>query len=373
MISVFRDKGHRVRKVYIPFRDFDNEPEFETKFHDELRCGSFDFVFTFNFFPIISKVAKEADIPYISWIFDMPHTTLDSPQAANAINHIFVFDGMMYQTLKARGGECHLYHMPLPVNTGRITKELGEPPQNCGSRYDVSFVGQLYEKCLFNQIRYLPDYLDGYLSGIACAQQKVYGYNMVNELLAPDILEELAKYVQLEIPENYATTYGDMFVDMFHAKITSQERICLLNKVAGAFELNLFTRSDCQLVPDARYCGTVDYVREMPAVFRTSKINLNITLRSIVSGIPLRAMDIMGAGGFLLSNYQPELCEFFTENEDCVLFESEEDMMGKVEYYLSHEKERKEIACNGYRKVRDNFSYEILTDKILSLVFDQET
>ena len=38
-------------------------------------------------------------------------------------------------------------------------------------------------------------------------------------------------------------------------------------------------------------------------MFANSKVNLNITLRNIKTGIPLRALDIMGAGGFLLTNY----------------------------------------------------------------------
>lgn len=372
MIETLTKKGHEVRRVHIPFEDYDNDPKFETQLSAELKRQNYDFVFTFNFFPIISKVAMAAEVPYISWIFDMPHATLDSPHFANSVNHIFVFDSVLWQTLSNRGSQCHVYHMPLPVNTDRLARQLGEPPQNCGSRYDVSFVGQLYEKCLYNQIQYLPDYLNGYLMGIMEAQQKVYGYNMVRELLTPDILEGLGKYVGLEITDGYVTTYRDKFADLLNARITSEERIRLLNQAAGKYAVTLFSDSDGKMVPGAAYGGTVDYVLEMPGVFRTSKINLNITLRSIVSGIPLRGMDIMGAGGFLLSNYQPELCEYFKENEDCVLFESEEDMMNKIEYYLSHEKERNEIAVNGYRKIRDNYSCDILTDKVLSLVFGEQ-
>lgn len=71
--------------------------------------------------------------------------------------------------------------------------------------------------------------------------------------------------------------------------------------------------------------GTVSYTAEMPDVFYRSKINLNLTLRSITSGIPLRA-DILGCGGFLLSNYQPELCEYFTPDVDFVYFNDMDDL-----------------------------------------------
>ena len=117
--------------------------------------------------------------------------------------------------------------------------------------------------------------------------------------------------------------------------------------------------------------GAVDYYAEMPYVFANSKINLNISLRSIQSGIPLRAMDIMGAGGFLLSNFQADFLDYFIPNEDFVYYESEEDLVEKVIYYLNHEKERFEIAHNGHEKVKKNHSFEIFFSNIFSIVFSK--
>ena len=112
--------------------------------------------------------------------------------------------------------------------------------------------------------------------------------------------------------------------------------------------------------------GEVHYMYEMPLVFKYSKINLNITLRSIRNGIPLRAMDIMGAGGFLLTNYQNDLSECFTIGEDLDIYTSPDDLLSKCEYYLSHEKERIEIAENGYQKVLNHYTYEKQLQKMLS-------
>lgn len=105
-------------------------------------------------------------------------------------------------------------------------------------------------------------------------------------------------------------------------------------------------------MPEAQFMGPIDWEESMPAVFKHSRINLNITLRSIQTGILLRAFDIMGAGGFLLSNYQEDFLDYFIPGEDFVYFEDENDMLLKIEYYLNHDKERKEIACNGYEKVK---------------------
>ena len=78
----------------------------------------------------------------------------------------------------------------------------------------------------------------------------------------------------------------------------------------------------------------------------------------------------MGAGGFLMSNYQPELAEYFIDGQDIVLFDSPEDMRWKVNYYLQHDEERQQIAQNGFEKVKKEFSYDIQLKKMLQLALD---
>ena len=104
-------------------------------------------------------------------------------------------------------------------------------------------------------------------------------------------------------------------------------------------------------MPGLRNHGSVDSYSEMPLVFKQSKINLNITLRSIQNAIPLRAFDIMGAGGFLLTNFQAEFLDFFVPGEDFIYYEDKEDLLKKIDYYLIHEDERAAIAKNGHDKV----------------------
>ena len=79
--------------------------------------------------------------------------------------------------------------------------------------------------------------------------------------------------------------------------------------------------------------------------------------RGIKSGIPLRAYDIMGAGGFLLSNFQADFLDDFIPGEDFVYYESKEDLLQMVAYYLDHEEERKAIAKNGHDKVAKGHTY----------------
>ena len=180
----------------------------------------------------------------------------------------------------------------------------------------------------------------------------------------------------LMLGEDYFANPEDILLAaVLEKKVTVEERRILLTQIARMgisdfaqtdsggrlrdFCFKLYTGSDTKKLPvlDACNQGTVDYHTQMPLVFASSRINLNISLRSIHSGIPLRVLDIMACGGFVLSNWQPELAEYFTEGEEITLFENKEECMEKIAYYLSHEEKRKEIAAAGKRKVQELFSY----------------
>jgi spore maturation protein CgeB len=90
-----------------------------------------------------------------------------------------------------------------------------------------------------------------------------------------------------------------------------------------------------------------------------------MTSCGIKSGIPLRIFDIMGAGGFLISNYQPEIPEYFVPDEDIVLYDSIPDLLEKTEYYLNNEEARRRIALSGYEKVRKYHTWKVRMKEIL--------
>ncbi len=362
--------GYEVVKCNIPFKDYEEDEAFLSQFFGVLQQYQCDCIFSFNFFPMIAKTAEKYRIKYISWVYDCPHWTLYSPAVKSAYNYIFVFDRAQYLTLSSFG-LLHVHHLALAVNAGRLCRLLGEPkPQPdfaAETGNEVSFVGSLYENNLYDQIQYLPDDLKGYLEGTMEAQQRIYGYNFVKEMLTKEIVERMNAYLLMELPVSYLAGKEELYAAMLNGKITSQERMRMLIGLSKICPVTLYTASDMAMIPGAKAGGTVEYMTEMPSVFRKTAINLNMTLRSIESGIPLRALDIMGAGGFLLSNYQPELAEQFEDGKDLALFGSLQEMQEKALYYLEHEKERQEIAFRGFQKVRQLYSYEAQVKKMMQL------
>ena len=97
-------------------------------------------------------------------------------------------------------------------------------------------------------------------------------------------------------------------------------------------------------------------------------LSSSATLRSIRTGIPLRIFEIMGSGGFLLTNYQEDMLDCFEPGVDFAYYDSYEDLLEKTEYYLSHEEERKQIARNGYEKVKKYHTYKHRLDTMINIM-----
>ena len=153
-------------------------------------------------------------------------------------------------------------------------------------------------------------------------------------------------------------------------RVTIEERKSLLDSIASlGHDFRLYTGSKLDDAPQLKQAckGYIDYMSVMPKVFKASRINLNISLRSIKTGIPLRALDIMGCGGFLLSNYQKELAENFEDGKEMVVFYGLDDCIEKVEYYLEHEDERRAIAESGCRAVRERLGLKTQLKKLLMM------
>ena len=348
--AAFRAEGHEV--VCYPFDNKDGRRDnvLEQDLAAALRRSVPDVVFSFNYFPVISNVCKREDIRYISWIYDSPYVMLYSYTVVNPCNTIYIFDRALYQEFHDAGIQTVRY-LPMAADTDRLDRLTAGGVDSC--EYNVSFVGSLYteEHNFFERMTGLSPYSRGYLDALMSAQMKIQGYNFVQESLSP-IMEDLYRALPMDPNPDGVESREYLYAQyVINRKITGLERADLIGAVAGQFPFDLFTQNREFTVDNLRNHGTVDYYTQMPLVFRRSRINLNISLRSIKSGIPLRAFDIMGSGGFLLSNYQADYLEHFVPGEDFVYYESRENLLDKIGYYLEHEDERRAIAASGHDKV----------------------
>ncbi len=376
IIEEFLRAGCELELFPIPFGKEsmrDNEP-FYHKLKSKLKECAYDFVFSFNFFPIAAKVCNDCNIKYVSWIYDMPFLLLYSKYTILDTNYIYFFDKSLYKDFKTHGIK-NVFYLPLaaPVEDYDRIKITGVERERYGA--EISFVGSTYtedRQDFFRHIDGVNEYTAGYLKAIMKMQGELYGSFILEELLTDNIIRELQRVCPIQKGEDEWETDAWIYANYFLARrLTGEQRRGQLELLGKRYSVKLYAPEQSQDVPYVVNCGPVDYIKEMPVVFKSSKVNLNMTLRSIHTGIPLRAMDIMGCGGFLLTNYQEDFLELFEPGVDYVYYSSQRELMELVDYYLNHEEERGEIARNGYKKVKTAHTYRNRVELLLSQLKEQ--
>ena len=357
MMEALAEAGHETTLITCQEMTDRYSSTFDNFLKIQLDCQNYDAVFTFNYFPTVSKSCNAQHILYISWVYDNPLVSLFSCTVINPCNRIFLFDYHTYEYFHNQGIQT-VFYLPLCANPSRLCKTATmNMPQ-----HDVSFVGSLYteqKQRLYDKLSGIDDYSKGYLDALTATQACVDGYFFLEKALTQPLINAMQKVCPITPNRDGVETPAYIYAQYFLGRCaTALARINVLRQISQIHDVIVYTHEDChRTLPSATYGGEVDYYNSMPSVFHNSKINLNVTLKTIQTGIPLRAWDILGCGEFLLTNFQLELCEYFTPGEDFVYYESTEDAVEKATYYLSHENERKKIAHNALEKITASHTF----------------
>ena len=333
-----------------------------------LLAGKYDYMFSFNYCPVAAMAAKACRVRYVSWVYDSPYAQLYSETVHYPTNDIRVFDRAEVEKLRELGVKTVSY-LPMAADVAYYDSLQRQNGLQYGA--DISFVGSLYTESdmqLFHRLEALSNMDREYLEELLQEQKKLHGKNILEEQLRQNVpfMERLEMAVPLaQYPDAFAPKewyYANFYL---YRKVTAYERMDILELLAQKYNLKVYTHLEDKNIRNGIYSSElakalqskVDYYTQAPYVYKNSKINLNITLRSIGSGIPLRCFDIMGCGGFLLTNYQADLFDLFEADKDFVYYTDDEDLLAKVEYYLRHDEEREAIARKGYEKVKERHTY----------------
>ncbi len=334
--------------------------------------GNFDLAVTYDFSEGLSNACQSFHIPYYAWVYDSPLMDLYSKAALNEVNYISVFDRKQYERLRSRGLK-HLFYLPLAPETdnfGLIRIGKRDEKKYAG---DVTFVGRLYNNRGFEEIfdeegeEYLKE-AERVIEDMECTWEK-------DKSIFDKASDSLISYMQSKQPEETWKTWDidkRYFCESMKLvrKCNEIERVRILETLQERFPVVVYSDDSAgKILKNVTIRPWLEYGNAMPKVFYLSKINLNITSRSIESGIPLRVWDIMAVGGFCLTNYQPELEEYFEIGKDLEVYHDLQELEEKIDYYLKHEDERLLIAINGYRKVRKEHNLKERMQRVLDIIF----
>lgn len=363
--------GHEVGMYPTPSEVIGGDEEEEKRLKVFLKENHVDFVISNVYAPVIAQITYELEIKYAIYGMDSPMYDIYISVFPHYDNcYFFYFDRREYQ-MALHKGYSNIYYLPLAGDVAWAENLVITDEEIKKYSCDMSFVGSLYTDNFYDRyIGNLP-----YEAQMACSEimeKSAFlwdGLDRISEFLTPELLQSI-KNIFPNSYEAYQLSDKYYFKEAFFArKLTNIERTLLLELLSERYGLHLYTRA-AEKVPDGirRFPG-VSPMTDALKVYYASRININITMRSIESGVPLRIFDIMSVGGFVLSNYQEEIPELFEEGKEIVTFQTPEEMIEKADYYLTHETERMRIGINGYEKVKNCYTYEHQLGKIISILF----
>ncbi len=337
---------------------YGRDDEFEDRLIRAIRDRNAGLVISFNYYPGISEACMRTGIRYFAWIYDSPYVKMYDGSIVNNVNYIGTFDSFTADELHGKGVTT-VHYVPLAVNAKRLERYV--TVQYSGRWHEVSFVGSLYnDKNRFYERLYEAGrdmQLIGYIDAVIDAQRHLYGVNILDESLSDEVVDKINKTIPYKAANGSFTDERRVYADYYIApRVTFLDRQEIITRLAEQYSVDYYTYTVYKL-GKAHNCGRVDYYEEMPEVFAHSKINLNISLRSIRTGIPLRAMDIMGAGGFLLTNYQADMFRHFEPGKHFDYYTSVEEAVDKADYYIRHDEERSRIAAAAYEEMKNGHTY----------------
>jgi|GEM_PF-2727981 len=145
------------------------------------------------------------------------------------------------------------------------------------------------------------------------------------------------------------------------------ERLELLKEVSENFNLKIWSQKPEKWKKKGfKFVEPPMFDELVGDVCTSVKILLGINITHKIAGYwSNRHYLITGAGGFYITKYTEGLEEVFKNHEHLVWFETIDEAIKLIEYYLKNEDMRKKIAKNGMEFVRANHTYTQRAKQIL--------
>ena len=95
------------------------------------------------------------------------------------------------------------------------------------------------------------------------------------------------------------------------------------------------------------------------------KISFNINIGDDVN---FRTFEATGAGALLITNYTPNLENLFRIGEEVIIYESPDDLVDKIEFFIKNDDERLKISHAGFERSYNYHSYDKRAQMLIELM-----
>jgi spore maturation protein CgeB len=180
-------------------------------------------------------------------------------------------------------------------------------------------------------------------------------------------------YRPVEVSENVSNTLASSLV--FIGTITPTRRSLLENledmnlKIWAPAESSLGKWLEAGSILKKNYQNGCVYGEELIKLNSGIVLDINFLFSQMpeIPNVTLRVFEVPAAGGFVLTNYSPQLPNLFKLDEEIICYKSAGECRDKAFYYLKNPGLRKKIAAKGRERVLREHTFENRLKTILGI------
>jgi spore maturation protein CgeB len=303
-----------------------------------------EFIFTINFSPEMAFLATLGSVPYVSWTVDPlpPSRYRLYADTRTELCLAFVHRRTLVDQMPALGIK-NVEYLPLAAShakRGKIADTRRLAPYAC----QLSFVGS----SLADERARLSDWLARKKLAASALQSielwlKKEFFNQLDDasfrgLALSDVTEELTclcqdSFEQVEL------------LDLLNGLLSHYLRIERI-KACQRFDTRVYGDNFWATVT-SQYYGVAQHGQQTTLIYNASLLNLDIPRIYQRDIITMRVFDILLCGGCLLTEFSPEILEYFRDGVHLMTYRNQQELLERAEICLKDAALRQQLSEAG--------------------------
>ncbi len=256
--------------------------------------------------------------------------------------------------------------------------------------YSIYHASEFFKSNHSNYYNYEVSFVGSLLKGVESSKFIRFSSHIYSHYLQADFWNRLARFdfnieqsaidFSKKISENNINYYENKYYYIYLMTLMStffrgeliKKLTCTNIDIIGGYPASL-QNSESNISaefinkPGIRYHPSTTEANQTRNIYTKSKINLNISSLQFDNAVVNRVIDVAAASGFILTDWKPELQNITSVSEE-ISYRTLEELNYKIDYYLSHEKERLEIAHQLNKDVKEKYQYHHIINFILNKI-----
>lgn len=298
---------------------------------------------------VLMDLLARLQLPLASWFVDNPHLIIHLySRCVSPWTALFSYDADNIESLRSKGF-AHVHYLPLGTDVDRFRPDrTAAVPSEW--KADISFVG--------NSMLYK---VGGRLKKGRFPRALLLAFYEISRVFMESDTRSVADFLRDSFPEAYS---------QYLALPDNESRLAY--ETAITWQATRLYRNGCvrrllplkplivgdkgwrtefrHAHPQPRYLDAVSYYDDLPRFYAHSAVNFNCTSKQMKGAVNQRIFDGPAAGGFVLTDWRPQMEQLF-EPHEMACYRDTDEIESLARYYLSHAEKRRHMTEAGRKRV----------------------